>query len=56
MQIVPFFHNLVILLFSEIVIFIINWYEDFVSSNSVCNRIYNKILDRNWLSESLFVT
>ena len=27
-----------ILLFSEIVIFMINWYKHFVSSNSVCNH------------------
>ena len=26
-----------------------------VSSNSVCNRIYNKILDRDWFSARLFV-
>ena len=37
MPISPFFHNLAIL-FSKIVIFMINWEQDFVSSNSVCNH------------------
>ena len=38
MEIFPFFGNLAILLLSEIVIFMINWWEDFVSSNSICNH------------------
>ena len=42
MQIFPFFHNLAILLFSEIVIFMINWKQDLVSSNSVCNHTRDK--------------
>ena len=41
MWISPFFYNLAIL-FSEIVIFITNWYENFVSSNSVCNHTRDK--------------
>ena len=42
MQIFPFFHNLAILLFSEIVSFMINWQQNFVSSNSVCNHTRDK--------------
>ena len=42
MQISPFFHNLAILLFSEIVIFIINRQLDFALSNSVCNHTCEK--------------
>ena len=42
MQVSPFFHNLALLLFSEIVIFMFNWQEDFVSSNSVGNHTPDK--------------
>ena len=42
MQIFPFFQNLAIPLFSEIVIFMINWYQDFVMSNFICNHTCDK--------------
>ena len=36
MQTFPFFHTLAILLFSQMVVFMINWQKDFVLFNSVC--------------------
>ena len=42
MQSFLFFHKLAILLSLEIVIFMMNWLEDFVSSNSVCNHTRDK--------------
>ena len=51
MQIFSFFHNLGILLFSQIVFFfIINWQWDFVESNSVCNHTPD---DKVWLETEL---
>ena len=35
-------HSLAIFLFSEIVIFMINWQLDWVESNSVCNHTRDK--------------
>ena len=38
MKILPLLYNSAILIFSEIVIFMINWLQDFLLSNSVCNH------------------
>ena len=41
-QIFPFSHNWAVLLFSKFVIFMINWYQNFVSSNSGYNYTRDK--------------